>query len=231
MNQNILKQYSILVEFLGKALGPDYEVVLHDVSDYTNSIVAIANGHVSGRTIGAPMTNLGLTVISDKSYKDIDYKINYNGISKDQRLLRSSTLFIKDENEELVGMLCINFDDKRYVDLSNQILKLCHPDELIEKNSTYESINSILDDETESFPDSIAEVTNTVLNKILSKNNIPIERLTQDERLKVVDILNQKGIFMLKGAVSEVAKQLRCSEPSIYRYLNKLNKDKENSQE
>jgi len=41
-----------------------------------------------------------------------------------------------------------------------------------------------------------------------------------------VDILNQKGIFMLKGAVSEVAKQLHCSEPSIYRYLNILNKDK-----
>ncbi|QXM06543.1 helix-turn-helix transcriptional regulator [Crassaminicella indica] len=226
MNQTILKQYSILVEFLGKTLGPDYEVVLHDTKNYTNSIVAIANGHISGRTIGAPMTNFGLNVISDKSYKNCDYKLNYNGISKDQRILRSSTMFIKDENEELVGMLCINFDDRRYVDISNQILKLCHPDELVEQNSTYKSVNSIID-EAESFSGSIAEVTSTVLKKVLSDNNIPIDRLTQDERLRIVDILNQKGIFMLKGAVSEVAKQLHCSEPSIYRYLNKLQKYKE----
>ncbi|WP_026894673.1 helix-turn-helix transcriptional regulator [Clostridiisalibacter paucivorans] len=225
MDDLMLKHYSILVEFLGKTLGPDYEIALHDIKDPTNSIVAIANSHVSGRTIGAPMTNLGLNVMSDKSYLDTDYRLNYNGISKEQRILRCSTLFIKDENNELVGMLCINFDDKRYVDISNQILKLCHPDKLIEQNSRHSSINSLLQD-AETFSDSIVETTASVLNKVLNENNIPIDRLTQEERLKIVDILNQKGIFMLKGAVSEVAKQLHCSEPSIYRYLNKLNKDK-----
>lgn len=135
-------------------------------------------------------------------------------------------MFIKDENEELVGMLCINFDDRKYVDISNQILKLCRPDELIEQNSTYESISSLLNDGMETFSGSIAEVTETILNKVLADNNFPIDRLTQNERLNIIDILNREGIFMLKGAVSEVAKQLYCSEPSIYRYLSKLNKDK-----
>lgn len=225
----MLKQYSILVEFLGKALGPSYEITLHDIGDYTNSVVAIANGHISGRTIGAPLTNFCLSVIADKSYKHSNYKLNYNGVSKDGKILRSSTIFIKDENEELVGMLCVNFDDSKYVDISKQLLSLCHPDELIEQKTTYESVNSILDDGGESFSESVAEVTETVLNRVLANNNIPIERLTHEERLSVVDILNQKGVFMLKGAVSEVAKQLHCSEPSIYRYLSKLTKDKENS--
>ncbi len=224
MDAALLKQYTILVEFLGKTLGPDYEIVLHDISDQTNSVVAIANGHVSGRTIGAPMNSFGLNVILNKSYKNSDYKLNYNGVSKDQRILRSSTLFIKDKNDELVGLLCINFDDRNYVDICNQILKLCHPNELIEHNSTYESLNSLLD-EAETLSGSIAEVTETVLNKVLAENKIPIDRLTQEERLNIVDILNQKGIFMLKGAVSEVAKQLHCSEPSIYRYLSKLSKE------
>ncbi|MDD2573774.1 MAG: PAS domain-containing protein [Bacillota bacterium] len=223
MDEQIFKHYSRLVEFLGKTLGPDYEVVLHDVSDYTNSIVAIANGHVSGRSIGAPLTNLSLNLIADKGYKDTDYKINYSGISKDGKILRSSSLFIKDENEELVGLLCINFDDTKYVNISRQILSLCHPDELIDKKTSYKSVNSILDDGGESFSDSITEVIETVLNKVLSDKNIPIERLTQEERLSIVDALNQKGIFMLKGAVCEVAKQLHCSEPSVYRYLSKLN--------
>jgi len=229
MNDTTLKQYSILVEFLGKALGPDYEVALYDIGSETNSLVAIANGYISGRTIGAPMTNMALNTMSNKLYKNSNYKLNYHGISKDQRILRSSTMFIKDENEELVGMLCINFDDSKFVNLSNEILKLCHPNELIEKHCTYESINTLSDDEVETFSGSISEVTETVLKKVLASKNIPIDRLTQDERLDVIDMLIQKGVFMLKGAVSEVAKQLHCSEPTIYRYINKLNKDKDNA--
>jgi predicted transcriptional regulator YheO len=229
MNDLMLNQYSILVEFLGKSLGPDYEVALHDIGHDTNSIVAIANGYISGRTIGAPMTNIGLNIISDKLYKHTHYKLNYHGISKDQHILRCSTMYIKDQNEELVGMLCINFDDRKFVNISNQIMKLCHPDELIEKHCTYESVDSLLDDDIETFSGSVSEVTETVLNKVLVDNDIPIDRLTQNERLSIIDILNRKGVFMLKGAVSEVATQLHCSEPSIYRYLNKLNKDTNNS--
>ncbi|WP_027625496.1 helix-turn-helix transcriptional regulator [Clostridium lundense] len=226
MNKNILDQFTKLVEFLGKVLGPDYEIVLHDLTDKKYSIVAIANGHVSGRSVGAPLTNLGLKIITMGSYKNSDYLINYNGASKTNKVLRSSTMFIKDDNNNVVAMLCINFDDSKYVALSEEILKLCHPNELILKNSEYDSVSSILKDVPESFSESIEEVTDTVLNKVLADKNIPIDRLTQDERLNIVNILNQKGVFMLKGAVSEVAKKLHCSEPSIYRYLNIVSSDK-----
>lgn len=226
MNKATLDQYIKLVEFLGKVLGPDYEIVLHDLTDEKYSIIAIANGHVSGRNIGAPLTNLGLKIMAMGSYKNSDYVINYNGASKTNRVLRSSTMFIKDDTGEIVAMLCINFDDSKYVAISEEILKLCHPNELILQNKSYDSVNSVLSDVPENFSESIAEVTETVLNEVLSDKNIPVNRLTQDERLNIVDVLNQKGIFMLKGAVSEVAKQLHCSEPSIYRYLNILNKDK-----
>lgn len=224
MDKNTFKQYSSLVNFLGKALGPDYEIALHDVQPNSKSIVAIANGHISGRDIGAPMTNLGLEIIANKEYKNKDYILNYNGASKDHRVLRSSTFFIKDDLEELVGMLCINFDDKRYTELSDRILQLCHPNKLIEQNSKYNSVDSIVQNSTETFSESIEEVTDTVLSKVLENSNIPVDRLTQDERLHIVDILDKKGVFMLKGAVSTVADKLSCSEPSIYRYLAKINK-------
>ncbi len=223
MNDDMKKKYSLIVEFLGKVLGPDYEVVLHDAENHINSIIAIANGHVSQRTVGGPLTNFGLEVISDESYKEMDYQVNYNGISKDQRILRSSTMFIKDDDKNIIGMLCINFDDRRYKDISDRILKLCHPDKLVELNSSYDSVDTLLRNAGETFYDSASEEADSVIRKYLKENNISIERLTQDDRLNIVDILNQKGIFKLKGAVREAAKQLGCSEPSIYRYLNKLN--------
>ena len=53
MISNILHQYTLLVDFLGKALGPDYEIVLHDITSEPSRIVAIANSHISDRTIGS----------------------------------------------------------------------------------------------------------------------------------------------------------------------------------
>ena len=31
MTEQMLRQYTVLVEYLGKTLGPDYEVVLHEI--------------------------------------------------------------------------------------------------------------------------------------------------------------------------------------------------------
>ena len=48
MANPLLQHYIKLTEFLGQALGPDYEVALHDMTDKNRSIVAIANNHISG---------------------------------------------------------------------------------------------------------------------------------------------------------------------------------------
>ena len=38
----LLRQYVKLTEFLGAALGPDYEVALHDLTDKNRSIIAVS---------------------------------------------------------------------------------------------------------------------------------------------------------------------------------------------
>ena len=56
-----LEPYRILVSFLGEALGPDYEVVLHDLTSEEGTIAAIVNNNISGRTEGAPLSNMALS--------------------------------------------------------------------------------------------------------------------------------------------------------------------------
>ena len=75
MANPLLQHYIKLTEFLGQALGPDYEVALHDMTDKNRSIVAIANNHISGREIGAPLTNVALKILMDKSYETQDYRL------------------------------------------------------------------------------------------------------------------------------------------------------------
>lgn len=222
----IIKQYCVLVEFLGKALGPDYEVVLHDLTTPEHRIAAIVNNHISGRSTGAPLTNLALQFLADKTYEACDYKVNYRGMSSKNSKLRSSTMFIKDGSGEPIGMLCINFDTDKYFNIMENLSSLCQipfPD-CASIRSAEENERPVTAEGIETFAESMPEVIRSTLTDALKDASIPPERLTQSEKLTIVDALNQKGVFLLKGAVSEVARQLSSSDATIYRYLSKLNK-------
>lgn len=228
MTTEMLRQYSCLVEFLGRALGPDYEVALHDLSRKRPSLVAIANGHISGRSLGAPLTNVALQLIADRTYETHDFRLNYRGTSTSGKTLRCSTFFIKDERGQLNGLLCINFDDSRFSELSERIFTLCHPDDFVQRNIAISSLPPTSDSGSqETFYNSIAAAIEDALLSVLQSSELPPNRLTQDEKMQVVGLLEQRGIFLLKGAVTEVAEKLACSPASIYRYLSKLGKEKE----
>ena len=232
MGSALLSYYVRLTEFLGRALGPDYEVALHDLTDDHCSIIAITNNHVSGREVGAPLTNVGLKVLKDKSYEQTDYMLHYPGVSASGKSLRSSTLFIKD-GEELVGMLCINFDDSRFQSVSEQIMQLCHPDSFVETSFQFDEgrVNDIRHTSTaaERFHNSIHGVAGDAVSRELNQMGLTADRLTADERLGIVAALEPQGIFLLKGAVKEVADTLQCSQATIYRYLAQVRKESSES--
>ena len=90
-----------LVEGIFQMLGSRYEVILHDLSHVESSIVALA-GDVTHRKIGGPVTNYLLQLL--QKYGDsAPNSINYRNVTTDGRILRSSTIFIRDENGHIVG--------------------------------------------------------------------------------------------------------------------------------
>ncbi|THA05031.1 helix-turn-helix domain-containing protein, partial [Rodentibacter pneumotropicus] len=50
--------------------------------------------------------------------------------------------------------------------------------------------------------------------------------LTLRQKENSIRVLFEKGIFNIKGAVPFVAKYLRISEPSVYRYLKNIKNEK-----
>lgn len=210
----LLENYIGIVEFLGEFLGEDTEVVLHDVVNLEKSIVAIKNNHISGREIGAPATNLVLKILKNKEYKDKNYLSNYKGTSKTGKILKSATYFIKDEQNEVIGMLCINID----IDKMNQLKSF------IDKIVMFDEDNNQTSKISETLSQSTKELTFDNIYKVVDNFGIPAERMSQEEKIQIIEELNDKGIFLIKGAVSEAANALKVSEASIYRYLSKIKK-------
>ena len=228
MTPYMLRQYTQLTEFLGRVLGPDYEVAFHDLSDPDHSLVAISNNGISNRGVGSPLTESALKMLDDSSCQNQDYRVHYRGRTSSGKPLRSSTMIIKDEQGEPAGLLCINFDDQRYQEVSEKILGLCHPDTFLETSFLYDE--ELLSPgpeivEAEPSPRTVDTSAFGAVERALRDRGLDHHHMSLDDRMDVIEQLNSQGIFLLKGAVKDVADALDCSPASVYRYLSNLHKD------
>lgn len=230
----ILNQYKLLTAFLGNFLGPDYEVILHDVSHPPFSIIAIANGYISGRKVGGPLTDTALSLLRKKDYEKNNYTTSYCGRSGSGKVMRAATMYIKNSKGDLIGLLCMNFDDSHYKDWLAKFPSLLHPPawlddyrqlSQIEGEDRQAAASSTKDQgviPTETYYDNIDELMLQIYRDATANIQIPVDNLTQQDRIQIVEELDQRGIFKLKGAVNFVAKSLACSQATVYRYLNQL---------
>ena len=198
-----------MVKGIGQTFGSNCEVVLHYFGDLQDSIVAIENGHVTGRSLGSPMTEYSLKQVrKGNTNEDI---INYTGKSTDGRVLKSSTMFIKDDEGDVIGCFCINFDMTELVvakKVLSEIMTISGEDKDAENTNM---INDVLSD---------------IVQKNIDDAGKPIAYLSKEEKVAIVKKLDVQGAFLIKGAIDYVAKVLCVSRYTIYNYLDEIRIEK-----
>jgi predicted transcriptional regulator YheO len=208
-----MASYAALVEFLGKTLGNHCEMVLLDLREGKRCVTAIANGHISGRVPGAPLTGPVLRLVNRGIWKTRDYVCNYRGRAG-ERALRSSLFFIK-EGGELLGMLCINVDTSGHIKISGEILRMVgiEPAEPVKQSARNDDLYRNRE-----------EIIKAVFDE-LGFDESQAGSLNQEKRLVIIKRLVEQGVFLLRGSVSGVAEKLHCSGASLYRYIALVNRD------
>lgn len=213
MNQHI-KRFISIADFLGEVLGSNTEIILHDLTNYEKSIVHIINGHISNRKIGGRPTDLILEFIAAESKGDKQFISNYNSKSIEGKLLYSSTYFIRDDENKIVGALGLNsdyHDVKKSLSFLTSLLPNYVDDKVLSLNNIKENLNT-----------DPQELTLNKIDAILNEFDVVPNRMTTDEKTEVIATLSECGIFNIRGSVQEVASKLQMSEPSIYRYIKKI---------
>ena len=160
------------------------------------------------------------------SYKTNDFLCNYQVSTEDGRILRASTMFIKDDEGNPIGLLGINFDDSSYKDFCKKLLSAIHPEDFLKANPSL----TLSPSDTAPQPDSLADDFSMDISTLMQKSfdsvtaslATPMERLNQQEKREIVQKLQERGVFKLKGGISFVAKRLSCSAATVYRYLGEL---------
>lgn len=210
----IIESYLPMVDFIANVYGKNCEVILHDLRKLENSIIAIKNNHVTGRNVNDTITDFALDIISQEKYKNENFICNYTGKTNDGgKDIRASTYFIKDEEGNLIGMLCINIEVTALINARRVI------DDFILDGETVEI------KEQENFNLSINDHVSSLIIQTLAEFETEPLRMTMEEKKQVVKNLESKGVFLLKGVVNEVAKSLKVSEQTVYRYIKELEKN------
>lgn len=209
-----IMEVSPLAEFLSDAFGPMAEIALHDLHRPHASIVFIRNGHLSGRKKGDAMTKETLELARKAEDSGIDFISDYRGRDLNNHQFRVSSLFIRNQEEHIIGVLCININ----------ITELQRAAHLLQTISTTDSVNGmvssgipsqVLDEDPE---ENIRRIAQDVIKQI----QVPIDKLSRIERLRIIKDIKDRGIFLIKGAVNIVATELKISVPTLYRYLQAL---------
>ena len=111
MCASMLQFYLNLAKGIAQQFGPNCEVVVHDLQsgDIETSIVAIENGHVTGRSVGDGPSHVVLEALRGDRTKLRDH-LAYLTRTQDGKILKSSTIYIRDEQDNAIGIFAINYD-------------------------------------------------------------------------------------------------------------------------
>ena len=213
-NQSKLSPYLPIAAFLSAVCGDSYEVILHDVSEPESSVLAIFNGHLSGRKVGDPMTELARSLVREKVYLERDFVSNYEGRTRNGKQFVSSTYFIKEEGE-LLGLICVTHDISDLTALSSHLQNLLTAFSVPGQRPAQAPY-------TEELDDSIPGLSSTLIHNTVLRQGVPAGRMTAQEKEALIEALDRQGVFSTKGSVGQAARELDISEPTVYRYLRRI---------
>ncbi len=206
-DKEMMTLYISLTPFIAEVCGKGCEIVIHDVNNKKNSLVSIQNSS-TGREIGDSLTDLAKEIIESGEYKTKDYLSGYSGLTKQKEYL-SFTYFIKNNNK-LIGLLCVNKDMSATKNFTKSL------------NELFEQFNiaaASSDKVKENLDSSVSEILEDKISTAIANTNLSPDRMSRQEKINLVRRLEEQGILIMKGAVTEIAKQLDISEPTVYRYL------------
>ena len=196
--------YFRLAKAIAQQFGSNCEVVVHDLesNDPESSIVAIENGHVSGRQIGDGPSYVVLDALKgDRS--NLQDHLAYLTKTKDGKILKSSTIYIRDDFGMARGIFSINYDITLMLSMENALRAFTATDEP-EAAPISRSVSDLLDE----------LITQSV--EVVGK---PPALMSKEEKIRAIQFLNDSGAFLITKSGDKVCKFFGISKYTLYSYI------------
>ncbi|MFE3031829.1 transcriptional regulator [Streptomyces canus] len=202
----IIAALTSVVDGIAATFGPVCEVVLHDYRRPENSVVALA-GSVTGRTVGGAMSAIGLRMLA-RGDEAAD-ELNYVTRTDTGKLVKSSTMLLRDSSGAVFGAMCVNVD----VTAASEVHALLGALAGIGTAPAEPPVTT--------FGDDIDSVVDVMLDAHRHQSWALLDRAG---RLDLFRSLDERGVFEVRRAIEQVAGRLGISRASAYSYLSQSRK-------
>jgi predicted transcriptional regulator YheO len=193
---------------IAEQFGPQCEVVAHDLTQgYEGTIVTIENGHVTGRKIGDGASEIVLVALKDAS-KAEDH-LNYQTRTPDGRILKSSSIYLRNDEGKPSALLSINYD---VTEISQAVSVLSYFNGISQSMQNGHEVETIFTNVNDVL-DNLIEESCTYVGK-------PVALMSKEDKVKAIHYLDQKGAFLIKKSGDKVSKFYDISKYTLYNYMD-----------
>ena len=211
MQDSQIDFYRRLAKALARQFGSACEVVVHDLDrDPEHSVVAIENGEVTGRKLGDGPSHVVLEALQAGPDAQLEDRIGYLTRTEDGKVLKSSTIYIRNDAGRAVGILAINYDITVLRAAGDIIGELVGTEQGASQG------------EPEPIVRSVADLLDELIEQSVELVGTPVSLMTKDEKVRAIRYLNDAGAFLITKSGPKVCKYFGISKYTLYSYLDEV---------
>lgn len=194
---------------LAAQFGSGCEIVIHDLSgdNLEHTVVHIENGHISGRRLGDGPSHAVLELLRDHAPAPEDH-LAYLTRTADGKVLKSSTIYIKDETGRPEALFAVNYDISSLLMVEGALRDLTTPRELTDK-------------EPERITHSVSELLDELIKQSVAIVGKPVALMEREDKMKAIRFLNDSGALLITKSGDKISKYFGISKYTLYSYLEK----------
>lgn len=216
---DLLKQiaHGLAVQF-----GDSCEIVIHDLKSeqLEHSVVHIENGHVTGRKLGDGPSRVVFDTLSKDPAKIKD-RLSYLTKTEDGRILKSSTMFVRGDNDTVEYIFSLNYDITALLSIESAVHSL-----VTTQKETQIRENGLNEDDSQPQPilRNVTDLLDSLIEQALNLVGKPVAAMNKEDKIKVVKFLNNAGAFLITKSGDRVASLLEISKFTLYNYMDAGNR-------
>jgi len=194
-----------IAEAVSAALGNSFEIVLYDMGKPDHPVVKVLGKNISGVKAGDSGRDDNLNSVLNQCNKEGTIYRSENKIINGKEI-RSTIIFFMD-----AGAMKINFD-LSIVTLMEGFFKELG---MMEQKKDSQQYSDKLDVKT---------ILPEYLKYGIQITGKEVAKMGKEDKLKVVQFLDERGAFLLRNSIEDVAKALDITRFTVYNYLDEIRK-------
>ena len=126
--------------------------------------------------------------------------------TKDGKPLRSSSLYLTNDEGEKIGALCINFDIS----------------DILTAQKTLGYLSMIEQEQEEKFVNDVSELLEYLLQESVRLIGKAPDDMSKEDKMRALRFLDEKGALLITKSGTRICKFLGISKFTLYNYLDEL---------